>query len=276
MMITASMNSGCSEYRERILRAAAGDLDERQSEDLAKHVAACASCAEESALYSAALGDLRELTDVPVPRHFFVSLPGEPSTPWSLFLRMSLAWRFAVSAAVAAVLVIGILALTRLQIRFDDNAVTLAFGALPPASPPPVAQPQPPAAIDTTALEDRIVQTVAERNRKETLEWVRTLRAEIARQGTRWSEEQRLILAAALAGVEARMDGRIAASAQTLGANTEQSIAALYQTVTFDREQDNAALNARMNRIALATEAKGNQTDAILDTLLQVAELRMK
>lgn len=269
------MNIGCSEFRQYIIRAAAGDLEASGRESLEKHVASCPSCAQEEALFAATIADLRQLTDIPVPRHFFVQPSVEKTNPWSIFLRMSIRWRVAVSCVTAAVLLIGVFAAAQVRVRLEGRAVTLSFGRMPEAR-----RPEPrtaaPERIDTKALQDEIVRVLGERNQNENLKWVRTLRAEIARAGSKWSDQQRSMLATAVEGLEARLDNRIAAAAQTVRTDTDTSLAALYQAVTLDRQQDNAALSARIGRIALTTEAKGSQTDEILDTLLQVADLRLR
>ena len=50
----------------------------------------------------------------------------------------------------------------------------------------------------------------------------------------------------------------------------------MYRTLETQRVQDLSSVNDRLNRITVNGEIKSNQTDAILETLLQVAELKLK
>jgi hypothetical protein len=269
------MDTGCSAYRNDIPRALAGDLEAQAREALDRHIAGCPECAGERELYEATLTRVRRLRDVPVPRHFFVH-PESRQGAWRTLSELPPAWRICGGLAAAAALVLVVLAAASFQIRAENGAITLGFGTLPRAAAPRVAAPAPVLAVDTKALQDGIIAVLAERNRKESLEWVRTLRSEIARAGSRWNEQQRLALDTALSGLEARMNGRLTATASSIQSATDSSLERMYQAVRYDREQDTAALNSRIARVAATTEMKGNQTDVILDTLLQVADLRLK
>ena len=72
------------------------------------------------------------------------------------------------------------------------------------------------------------------------------------------------------------MADRVEATAHQLEQRTDLSVANLYQTVSRQRERDQNAFDAKLTRLAVNGEIKDKQTDAILETLLQVAELRMK
>ena len=50
----------------------------------------------------------------------------------------------------------------------------------------------------------------------------------------------------------------------------------LYQTIQTQRRQDLILTKNRLDRLAVQGEMRSTQTDAILETLLQVAEMRMK
>ncbi len=63
---------------------------------------------------------------------------------------------------------------------------------------------------------------------------------------------------------------------QAVQAKTDRSLSDLYATVNLQRERDVNGINDRIDRVALNTETRSNQTDAILETLLQAAELRLR
>jgi plasmid stability protein len=166
------------------------------------------------------------------------------------------------------------LAAAQFQVRVDKGALVLGFGTLPAAAQPAAVAPA--QRIDTVALQAEIVRIIEEKNRKEKTEWVRTLRAEIARSNRSLTEQQRTVLQAALTGLESRMNDRLTTTARVLEEGTKQSLDSLYQAVSLDRERDNASTRALINRVALGAEARNSQTDVILDTLLQVADLRTR
>ncbi len=264
------MSKDCSYYREQIPKAMLDDLavEDRQTLDL--HLLNCPACRLEKELYAGTFQQLDSLEDVPVPRHFFVYPEERAANPWRLFRLMHPAWQGAVAVTIVAMGMLTAFAASRLQVRSENGAWTLAFGKLPPlpAAPAP--------AIDIGALEARIVQIVEEKDRKERLEWVRTLRSEIAGSRRSLSQYQQVALDTALANSEARMDRRIEQTALSIQDQNNRSLSNLYQTVSQQREGDMATIDGRLTRLAVSGQIKSTQTDAILETLLQVAELRMK
>ena len=215
---------------------------------------------------------MRSLEDVPVPRHFLVYPEERATNPWKLFRTMSWAWQGAAALLLLIVGISAVLAATRLQARFEGGVFTVAFGKLPVAPSPQAPSPT----IDVPALEARILQIVEQRDRKERLEWVKTLRGEMAQIGRGLTRQQQVALDTALARLETGMGNRIELTARSILDQNERSVAGLYQTVSRQRDRDIAAIDGKFARLAVNNEIKSTQTDAILETLLQVAELRLK
>jgi anti-sigma factor RsiW len=235
------MELNCSEYKSYIPRSVMGELSQAEQEALDQHLVECAPCSREHQMYSETVRQLRAEQDVPVPRHFFVYPRESHATPWRAFLQMSRPWQAVAAAALIVAGLVSALAIAQLQVRSADGALVIGFGRLPERRPPApqVAQ------LDTSALESRILKAAAEKNRQDSLELLRTLRAEMARSDKAIGREQR-------------------------------AVQDLYRTVSLERERDLAAVDNRINLLAINGEVKSTQTDAILATLLQVAELRMK
>lgn len=266
------MSTDCGYFRNQIPRAMLGDISSDELQGLNAHLLVCPVCKEEERLYANTLDQLHSVSDSPAPKHFFIYGRPPRQSPWTLFRSMSLAWQGAAASIFVAVALLGALTAARLQVRFEGGAMILSFGGSP------VARPSPPPApgIDMQALEARILQVAEERNRNEVLDWVRTLRDEIARGNRQLDARQRAVLQTALANVENRMAGTLSETAQAVEAKTDKSLGDLYATVSQQRERDGASFNDRINRVALNSETRSNQTDAILETLLQAAELRLK
>lgn len=117
---------------------------------------------------------------------------------------------------------------------------------------------------------------VEEKNRKDSLQWIRALRAEIARSQAVVTRDQRALLQIALDNLETRMTVRLDDTARSLENRNAQSLASLYQAVKLQRDSDVAMVDSKLNRLALNGDIKNSQTDAILETLIQVAENRTK
>ena len=266
------MSMECRHYRDQIPQALLGDLGADALELLNAHLSECPACKQEEQLYAHTLAQLRSVGDSPVPRHFFVYGQARRESPWTSFRRMSLAWQGVAASLIVAAAIMAVLTVAKLQVRFEGHAMILSFGGAPPARPAPQAAP----ALDTQALEARILQVAEERNRKDVLDWVRTLRGEIAKGNRRLDERQRTVLQAALTNVEKRMAGALSETVQTMETRTDRSLSNLYTTVNLQRERDVNTFNDRLDRVALTNETRNNQTDAILETLLQAAELRLK
>lgn len=264
------MTSGCGRFRDQIPRALLGDIGPEEQTALNGHVAECAPCRNEQDLYRNTLGHVRATADVPAPRHFFVYDEPVRKTPWWLFRQMPLAWQGSLAAAVLVLAVLSAAALTRLQVRAADGALTVAFGALPQPAPAPA----PP--VDTAALEARLLKAVEQRSQLDSARLLSTLRDEIARSDRRITGQQRALLQAALSQVEARMAQNLTGAVAAVQARGAKSVADLYEAVSLQQQRDRNAIENRIDRLAVTGETKSNQTDAILQTLLEVAELRMK
>jgi hypothetical protein len=264
------MTAECSSYQNLIPRAMMGDLNEEEQRSLNLHLSECAPCAHEHMQYAETLQQMRSIGDVPVPRHFFVYKEDRAESPWQMFRRMSLGWQGAIAGVVLIFAVLTTTAALHLNIRSENGIWILSFGR----SITPNVKPVPP--VDAAAIEARILKALEEENRMEKLEWVRTVRAELDKSNRSMNERQRQILQVALTDLETRLGGQVAATARSLEERSDKALSSLYQTLSADREQDFATFNNRLNRLAANGEMRSIQTDAVLETLLQVAELKLK
>ncbi len=263
------MNSECEIFRQQAAQQILGDLSPEHQARLNEHLANCSSCSEEQQQYSTTLQVLRSVQDQDVPRHFFVSQEDRP-TPWALFRQLSRTWQLATASATLGLLLLSGAAVARLQVGMSGGMLYAGFGPLPAIQ---TAPPEP--SLDVAQLEARILQAAARRSQEEDLNWVRNLRQEWdhALQGV--SAEQRQLLSAALTHLEDRIGARITLTADGLREETASAQHQLYRTLLYQREQDLSLVNERVNRLAAASEARTNQTDAILETLIQVADLSL-
>ncbi len=259
------MTSECSTNQQRIPRSFVGDLAAEEQQSLDAHLATCPFCRAEHNRFGEALCVLQSAGDEPVPRHFFV-YPKEPaSNPWQLFRRMMPRWQI-VTACMACLLVfLSVATVSGLQVRRDNGAWAISFGSGRSLS-----------SSDIAVLKADILRSAEERNREIALGYIQNLRSEIAGARTDLTQQQQIQLVAALDRLETRVNTRIAATADELKASSRNSAVSLYQTVSMQREQDINAVNARFDKVADNVEVKARQTDEILETLLQIANLNLK
>lgn len=259
------MITECSEYQQRIPRSLAGDLSEEEQLALDQHLAACPSCSTEQARYGELFGLLQSVTDEPVPRHFFVYPKERTAKPWQLFFQMKPLWQAVTAACFGLIMLIGVASASRLQVQSDHGAWSLSFGgrALPAGS-------------DAATLRSDILQAAEEKNRQSDLAWVQSLRSELAASHTDLSQQQQVLLAAALTGLESRLTNRIAATTENVTSSTQKSIVNLYQAVSLQRQEDLGTINTRIDSLAESSEAQARQTNAVLDTLLQFANISLR
>ena len=83
------------------------------------------------------------------------------------------------------------------------------------------------------------------------------------------------MLESALTSLEGRVNERIVGTANQLEERTGRAVASAYQSVETKQRQDLLAIDDRLSRLAATGEQKNDQTNAILETLLEVAELRL-
>lgn len=261
------MKFSCEETRHWVPRALMNDLAPQQEQALNAHLAECPVCASEQRLYLDTLIQVRAVSDLPVPRHFFI-YPNERRSSIVEFLRgLAPGWKVASSVAILAVV---LLVATRLQFRVDQGVYTFSFGR-----PLPAAVPERNSAAEIESLRAEITGLLAAQSKAERAEWMNALRQQIKesrRSGARKQHQWN----AALASLEARLNDRIEDSAVTLTAGVEQSASDVFRALQRQRQQDLALTRTRMDRLAARGELKDQETDEILSTLLQVARFPEK
>jgi hypothetical protein len=236
-------------------------LTAEEQQALEAHLATCSHCRSERESYVHALGLMRSVGDEPVPHHFLVYPQEEASNPWQLLRQMKPRWQAMTAAAVGLWLLMGAAAISRLQIRSNSSGWLVSFGR---------------SDMDAAALKNDILRIAGERDRQAQAAWIREVRAEIARSQTDSTRRQQTELAGALERLNSRLTERMTSAEGRMRNDTQELAVDLYRRVAQQRAQDFDVINARFDSIEASSAVKERQTDAILDTLLQVAELRLR
>lgn len=265
------MSNNCGDIRSRIPRALLGDLSPEEQQALLSHLSECPPCAQEQKLYLQTLQQLRSLSDVPPPHHFFVYPAESHGSPWLLFRQLSPAWKIAMAAGVMLVALLSLFVAANVQFRAEAGVYEGSFGrALEPK--PAVATP----AVDVDSLKADLVQILEARLRQENQEWIQALRGELSKFGASLTQRQQRLLQVTLNDLQTHVNDRILTTQTALQGSNEESLRHLYRLLHTERQQDLAMVTERLNRLALRGEISSNQTEAILSTLLDVAELKFK
>jgi anti-sigma factor RsiW len=242
------MQPECDDYRKKIAKSILGDLSEAETRALEQHLASCPQCQSEKESYARTLGMIQSIDDEPVPRHFFIQPEEQTVNPWALFRLLKPRWQ-AITAAFAGLFLLagigGILGYSRGR-------------------------------IDVAGLKKDFLQAAEEQSRRTTITYMQEVRAEIARSRTDLTQQQRAELTAALDRIDSRMNGRINQAENRVRNDALNMAANVYQAVSQQRAQDLNLINLRFDGIETKSAIETRQTDAILTTLLQVAELKLK
>jgi hypothetical protein len=252
------MKSGCNEYQKKIAGSFLEDLSEKEREQLEAHLAACPYCRSEQAGYAEALELMKTAGDGPVPRHFFVRGEDQSLSPWGLFRHMKPLWRAATAAIAALLLLVCTAAITRLQIRSGPPGWAISFGG-----------------TDIEVLRSDILKAAEAQSLQSMNTRLQEVRVEMRQSNAAAALHQRDYLAAELSHLDSRLEKRIARAEGNLRSDAQALIYDVYQAVSRQRAQDFEIMNLRFDAMEANNAVKARQTNDILGTLLQVAEMRL-
>jgi hypothetical protein len=255
------MTLECGDYQKLIPGFLLGGLAAEQEKALEQHLGSCPHCRSEQERYAQTLRMLESVDDEAVPRHFFVYAEGERSNPAQLFRRMTPLWQAATGAVAAVLFAVSLAAVLQLQIRSERIGWVIGFGG---------------SGTNAASFKEDILSAAEKRNRDANLAWGREVEAEIERSRNKLAQQQQAELAAALARLDSRLTNRMTQTAGYLSADTRKLVVDVCQRLAQQRAQDLNLIRARFESADENDTLKARQTDAILDTLLQVAELKLR
>jgi hypothetical protein len=242
------MKPECSEYQGKIARSLLEDLTSEEKQSLEEHLAECPHCRSEQESYVRTLQIMQTADNEPVPRHFFINSEEQRFSPWELFRLLKPQWQVLAAALAGLFLLVS----TGLVLSLTRNN------------------------IDVVALKKDILKTAEEKNIQARAALLQEVQAEIGRSRTDLTQQQKVELTAALNRLDSRIAGRMNASENNVRDDMRNVAAGLYRTVAQDRAQDLRFINLRFDSIETNNAIETRQTDAMISTLLQAAELRIK
>ncbi len=255
------MKPECGKYQKNIPGSLLDDLSEEEVRELETHLETCSDCRSERERYLRTLELVQSMDDEPIPHHFFVPPQEDIRNPWQLFSRLKPGWKVSAAAAIVLVLLIGIAAVSRLQIRSDSDGWAMSFSR---------------SDIDVAALKEDILQAAEERNRQAITESIQEARDEIEHSFTDLTGKQRTELLTALARLDSRLTGRLDTAEARMKDDTQELASEIYRTVAQQRAEDLEVINLRLDSFEINSALKDHQTDAVLGTLVHVAELSLR
>ncbi len=266
------MTTGCAEFRKWIPMSLAGDLTGDEQESLDLHLTSCPSCRLEHKRYSETLRMLMQAEDEPVPRHFFVYPKERILNPWQLFRQMMPRWQVLTAGFAGVLLMLALVSAASLQVKAEQGAWIVSFGGNH-GSGYDVNQGGIP---DITALKTEILKAAEAQNREAMREWVQSLQVDLSYMRADLTRQQQAYLDVALSNLESQFNERIILASDSVRDGAERSMLQIYQTVSMQHQDDVEDLNARLDDVILTGDTRARQTDAILETLLQIANMSFR
>jgi hypothetical protein len=237
----------CNEYQAKIGRFLLGDLTQKEQEALERHLAACPQCQSEQESYARTLNLMQSVDNEPVPRHFFIQPQDRALNPWELFRMLKPRWQ-AITVVFAGLFLLaavgGVVGFTR-------------------------------GSIDVTALKTDFLKAAEEQDRRTAESFLQEVRTEISLARTDLTQQQKAELTAALDRMDSRMTGRLKLAEGSVRDDAQKMAVDVYRTVTQQRALDLNLINLRFDGIEASSTLETRQNNAILNTLLQVAELKL-
>ncbi|HVN80645.1 MAG TPA: hypothetical protein VMW38_16735 [Terriglobia bacterium] len=265
------MTKVCDHFRLQLAKALVDDLVGEEREALQDHLAECPACSLDQELYATTVRQLRSTADVPVPRHFFVYPKTIRLTPWQLFRQLNFAWRATLVATAVLLLVGASLLVGNARFKAENGSFSLSFGKPPLPRPTGMTTGE-----ETEVLKHELLMVMEEKLRQERLEFTRLIQAELKRSTALRNRQQRQLLQTALESMETRFNSQLTTAGKTLEARNDQALLSLIGAWQAQREQDLARINVSFEHMQAQGQLKERQTDNILNTLIQVAQLKLQ
>jgi len=249
------MKSDCKDYQKQIAGLLLGDLKPEEQKSLEEHLSECSICASEKDRYTETICRLQSVEDEPAPRHFFVHPQEMASNPWRLFLQLQRPWQSAAVVASVLLLLLGVAAISDLQVRVNADGWAVGFGS----------------DLDVDALKADLMHTIVERDEASASRIVE-LREDIGGVLSDMASQQRVVLTALVQQDEA-LDQRISLTEDRLKEENRNLVLGVYDAVTKQRVQDLGMISLRLNSFENNYAANETRTNAILGALLQETSL---
>jgi hypothetical protein len=265
------MKPNCELFQQWIPQALLSDLGLEEKRLLESHLSTCAACRQEKERYLSFLPLLNKDADLPVPKHFFINPAATGESPWTAFTRLSFVWRAGLVAAAAFLITLGGLMAAKTRIEVGKHGIALALGqsTLPQGEAAYVRQ------ADLQNMRRELTSLLQQKSQSERLEFVKLLKEELTKTNHSLSSSQQQWVLASLKQVENRLDEKILSAGTIIQTQNEQALASLSNSFSRQREKDMNLIETGVQALARRDSLKNEQTDAILDTLIQVAELKM-
>jgi hypothetical protein len=255
------MKSDCGEHQKKLAAYALGDLSKEERLDIEGHLSTCPLCRSERESYARTIGQIACAGEEEIPHHFFIYQETQFSRPWQLFCRMQRRWQAVFAGAAAMILLLCIAAVSRLQIQSHSHGWSISLGR---------------SHADPATLKKEILEAVEKKNQESRAAWAHEAHIEIARLQDTLTQQQKIQLAAAVAGMNSRITERIADSEGSVRNDTQKLISDIYRITAQQRVRDLEAINLRFDSADVNHAIESRQTSEILDTLLQVADMELR
>jgi len=251
------MSRKCEDFQNMIKDELAGELSLENQSELAVHLADCSICLHERQELQRTFGMLKSLEEQPVPGHFFVYEQPKASL-LERFRGIPKGFRWAAATGFACLLLLAGFIISNISIRVGESRIILAYGD-------PITEP------DVQDIRREFEQKLLDARREDQRVFAGLL------------EEQRKLYNGSLNQYYQRVDTRVnnleGQLVETINDNNAALQARLEGTMIqygelmkAQYQNDLRDINRRLTQITLEGRLRDNQTDALMNTLVQLAD----
>ncbi len=255
------MSTQCP-YQDQISSLLFEDLDSSLRAEYEGHLEGCLVCRQELERCRQTLEALQSWPEGPVPRHFFVSDSGANLGLSSAISLLSPVWKGALAAA--ALLAVTLLATFASGLHVSASSRGLTVGWAPP-EPAPV--------FDEESFQQQLVLALEQRLLLREQQLLERVRQELSQLEGSLDRKQQASLKSAVDGLQGRLETQLDAQLLDVESGVDE-VALAVHSLSELQSRALQLLNQRIDLIAIGGEIQGSQSDLLINTLIEMADLR--
>ncbi|UCF36082.1 MAG: zf-HC2 domain-containing protein [Acidobacteriota bacterium] len=256
------MSRECDRFIELIKDELAGELDQAEASRLEEHLTSCGSCRNEKAVLEKLLLHMRAVEEEPVPRHFFVYEERKASI-WESLKALLFGWNLAAAGSVAAAMILAVLLLSQVTLTYGEGTFAVSFGGRLEKQA---------TEADLKQLREELLGSFRQIAQEENASVLESLRSEWRTSLVKFGEESQVQLEQRVGAMEQQVGLTIDRRNARLQRQMESTIGNLGNLLIAQHESDMRTVRQQLNQSANFNRIQANQTDAIVATLVQLAD----
>ena len=260
------MDDHCAIYREQLGPSLVGDLEPAGLRQLEFHLQTCRTCRQERDRLKQTIQELQSWEAVEAPHHFLVQPLAPAAGPRDLLRQLAWPWKAALVTIPALILLLGFLSFSRFQWHSENGVWLMSWGD--------ASRLQPPDPFQSNSFRQQLDQLLTQREQQQQQRWLAQVRDENEVRFNELSKQRQENLDRTVGQAIRGLQLEVAADQATLQADFKKSDLALYQVLMAQRARDLSAMREELDLLAVSDEIQDTQTDALLATVIEIADSR--